>query len=351
MKLRKRNGIWTLDLRAEGGTRVSLKTRDKDEAKRRAQQVLTSGAAISGRPAAQPASGVQGHSSAPDSAGVGPTLGDVYRAVWTAHWSRLPSSKEVQRAWRRIAEVLPEETPLADLRHSQLEGVARSLEAKGLSGSTVNRQLSTLAKLISYASERMGLELASGLRMPWRKERPQERRPATVEEEEHLLAALRGSRSSVHQRTAGLFTVLADSGMRLAEGLALCPQWCDFTQGLISIPAAVTKTTKARTVPMTGRVKAALQGAGPSDPKAPYFPLEKRQAARSMEWAKAAIGLTDRGVVIHSFRHGLVTRLLNGGADLKSVQQWAGHSQVSTTMRYAHASVGRLKQIAELLER
>jgi len=149
---------------------------------------------------------------------------------------------------------------------------------------------------------------------------------------------------------AALFLTAAFTGLRMGELLALCWRDVDFTGSLIRVRASyylgsltTPKSGKVRAVPMAPDVAGALaqlsqreHWVGDDDrvfagEVGGY--LDGSALRRRYKAALTAAGL--RPLRFHDLRHTFGTRMI-AKADIRRVQEWMGHADVQTTMRYLH---------------
>jgi len=72
--------------------------------------------------------------------------------------------------------------------------------------------------------------------------------------------------------------------------------------------------------------------------------LARQQGWAAVKSAAARAGLSDR-VSPHTLRHSFATHLLEGGADLRIVQELLGHASISTTQLYTHLTGERIREV------
>ena len=243
--------------------------------------------------------------------------------------------------------------PVAEATTADLEKWLASMRADGLAASTVARRL---AAVRSYFRHQLLLgsrtdNPAAALRPP---RRPRSLpRTLSPSETERLIEAANGT-APRPMRDRALVELLYGAGLRVSEALGLQKASIDLDARIVRV---LGKGGKERIVPL-GRPAADavrrylalgrphldrrhrpdlfLNARGGALTRAGAFLILRRLAERA--------GLEPERVHPHLLRHSFATHLLEGGADLRSVQEMLGHADLATTERYTHVSDRRRRE-------
>ena len=189
----------------------------------------------------------------------------------------------------------------------------------------------------------------------WRREKPEDAAPKSLTKEE-LASFLLVVESSTSLRNKTLVLLLLHTGLRLGEVVAL--RFGDVkvcrTRGTLTVRCG--KGLKRREVPLSKSVRGILLeyipflqaelvkrfGAEPNDPNQPFWlgQYGKSFSPRCADRVVRNLGRVARlKVSVHVLRHTFLSRAVRSGIDLVMVADWAGHSQLETTRRYARPTL------------
>jgi integrase/recombinase XerC len=162
--------------------------------------------------------------------------------------------------------------------------------------------------------------------------------------------------AAIALRDRALLELLYGSGLRVSESAGLRVDSVDLDRGRVRV---MGKGSKEREVPMSEPSVEALRDwirAGrprlASDATPALFlnrkgrPIGTRDIRALVEGYSKRL-LPGRRVTPHTLRHSFATHLLEGGADIRVVQELLGHASVGTTQRYTHVSRARLFEAHE----
>ena len=207
-----------------------------------------------------------------------------------------------------------------------------------LSQRTIARKLSSLRACLRYT---LGAEQVPDVPFPQRAGRRLPDAPK-IAEVEAIVGSFAGD-EPLAIRNRAIFELVYSAGLRAAEAVSLDLGDVDFEQETVHV--RLGKGAKDRVVPL-GEQAAQLV--------ARYLHEARPQLARG---AENALFLSVRGRRLdtsalrklvahpHRLRHAFATHLLEGGADLRTIQELLGHSSLSTTQMYSHVDAKRLRRV------
>ena len=175
----------------------------------------------------------------------------------------------------------------------------------------------------------------------------------SVDEVTRLLEAARAGDGPIPLRDTALLEFLYGTGCRITEAVTCAIDDLDLRAGSVTLHG---KGGKTRTVPLGNYAVEALdaylvRGRPAQNPNGPGVFRNARGGPLSRQGAWAIIqNIAERaGLTVHisphTLRHSYATHLLDGGADVRVVQELLGHESVVTTQVYTLVTVDRLREV------
>ena len=242
-----------------------------------------------------------------------------------------------------------------DLRAKMIVSFIEKEKQRGLSENSISRSLVTIKMLYKYMIMEGKISanpMSSVNTLKLQKHLPEVLHYKTVEE---ILRAP-DCNDKLGIRDKAILELMYATGARVSEVASIKVSWINFDYGYIRCQG---KGSKQRIVPMGAEasksIRRYLQEVWPllvkmeADEPLLFLSRTGKKLRRENIWSivkKYAIKAGIRSNISpHTLRHSFATHLLEGGADLRSVQEMLGHSNISTTQIYTHIDRKYLKSI------
>jgi integrase/recombinase XerC len=233
-----------------------------------------------------------------------------------------------------------------EIRSAHVRAFLREMLAYGYAKASVARKLSAVKSWMVFLRQEQVLSDDPACRVQSPKLPVRLPRALSMQDVQNLLENGPKGKSSVRDRAA--LELLYGSGLRVAELVSLDWEDLDLQERWVRVTG---KGDKERIVPV-GRYALAAFGAWAlecSSRKGPLFPggcgkrMTVRTVTRIVDRAAKRCGLS--GVTPHVLRHSFATHLLEGGANLRVLQELLGHESLLTTQRYLKISADHLQRM------
>jgi integrase/recombinase XerD len=251
--------------------------------------------------------------------------------------------------------------PLSEVGPDNISGFENSLREAKLSVASINRVDSTLRSFFKHLQQEYGysdptLEIApskSARRLP---------KALTIDQIVSMIDAALREGQPITVRDQAMLELLYSSGARVSELIGINVSdlsSIETDDGVITTLKLRGKGSKERIVPLgsfaskaidnyTTRVRPDLAAKSSKSTSALFLNSRGSRISRQSAWqmvldAAEAAGVTEH-VSPHVFRHSYATHLLDGGADIRVVQELLGHASVTTTQIYTLITIDKVRE-------
>lgn len=230
----------------------------------------------------------------------------------------------------------------------RLQGAARTSTA---------RRLSALRSYFKFSLRQGWVDVNPAAAVVSPKQPQKLARHLDVDDAHRLMEDASAREDAIGARDRAMWELLYGSGLRVSELVSLNVSQVKLQEGWVRVKG---KGGKERDVPLTSccvtklreylEVREQLSDAEGNFERDALFlnakggRLSDRSVRRLLDAAQSEAGV-ELKVSPHGLRHSFATHLLDGGADLRSIQHMLGHASLGTTQRYTHVSLDHLTKV------
>lgn len=260
-----------------------------------------------------------------------------------------------RRDLRKVSDYLDSQgiKDIKKVNATNLTSYVMYMEKNSFSAATISRNIASLKAFYHYLVKEglVDTDAAEGLHAPKIEKKLPE--ILSMDEVVKLLEQPSGE-SSKEIRDKAMLELLYATGIRVTELISLEVSDVNLNMGYINCRDA----NKERVIPFGNEAKKALsrylsgtRDVMLSDPKSPYLfancsgqPMSRQGFWKLIKYYAKKAGIT-ADITPHTLRHSFAAHLVENGADLRSVQEMLGHSDISTTQIYAHMNHSHIKEV------
>jgi integrase/recombinase XerD len=280
---------------------------------------------------------------------------------------RNASNHTISAYQRDLADVASwlksKKSTLLNASREELEAYLSCLHKQGMQPSSIARKRSSLKQWFGFAQSE-----------GWRTDNPAEQLQAPkaarklpkvmhTQAVDALLAAANEDTTPEGLRLMAMLELAYGSGMRVSELVALkLSEVFTLKHDIRDMITIRGKGDKERLVPLGSKAKYALgnylkvrpcflRGGNESSYLFPYHRADgfitRQQFGVMLKELAVKVGIDPEMISPHKLRHSFASHLLEGGADLRVIQELLGHADISTTQVYTHVAIKRLREVVE----
>lgn len=260
-----------------------------------------------------------------------------------------------RRDLKKVVDYLKSQsvTDIKDVTSELLEAYVDYMGENNFSAATISRNIASLKAFYHYLVKEgiTDVDAADKLHAPKIEKKIPE--ILSMDDVVKLLEQPSGD-SSKEIRDKAMLELLYATGIRVTELITLKTADVNLNMGYITCK----DSNKERVIPFGAEAKKALnkylngtKDAMLSDPNSPYLfancsgqPMSRQGFWKLIKYYAKKAGIT-ADITPHTLRHSFAAHLVENGADLRSVQEMLGHSDISTTQIYAHMNHSHIKEV------